>query len=206
MPAVFFDVGANNGSSSIPVAQQNKDVTVWAFEPTPKLAQELIEKTKDLPNYRVVQKAVSNEAGTAKFYIAGSDGCDWGCSSLNNFSEDLDKTWPGRVDFKVTDTVDVDVIRLDKFVEENGITRIDHLHVDVQGKDLEVLMGLGDKLTTVASGVIEMAMSADVKLYKEQKYVLVDAIKFLNENGFRVARIEPNDVYCNEVNVYFFRP
>jgi FkbM family methyltransferase len=205
MPVVF-DVGANNGSSFLDQARANKDLVVWAFEPTPKLAADLIEKTKDLPNYHVVQKAVSDVAGQATFYIAGSDGCDWGCSSLNHFNDNLDQTWPGRTDFRVTDQVNVEVIRLDSFVEELGLTRIDHLHVDVQGKDLEVLKSLGDKLSIVASGVIEMASSEEVKLYKDQKYVLADAIKFLNENGFRVHRIEPNDVKCNEVNVYFFRP
>lgn len=206
MNGVFFDVGANDGSSSITVARQNPSVTVWAFEPTPKLADDLRAKTSDLKNYKIIQKAVSNEVGTCKFYVAGSEGCDWGCSSLNNFNDNLEKTWPGRPDFKVTDTIDVEVIRLDDFMESEGISRIDHLHVDVQGKDLEVLMGLGEKISSVASGVIEMPMSQDVKLYKDQKYVLVDAVKFLNKNGFRIVRIEPNDVFCNEVNVYFFRP
>lgn len=206
MNGVFFDVGANDGSSSIPIARQHPGVTVWAFEPTPKLASELREKTKDLKNYNVVEKAVSNEPGTSRFYVAGSEGCDWGCSSLNNFNTNLENTWPGRPDFKVTDTIDVDVICLRDFMEEQGIDRVDHLHVDVQGKDLEVLVGLGEKIYKVASGVVEMPMSHDVKLYEDQKYILVDAVQFLNKSGFRVTRIEPNDVFCNEVNVYFYRP
>jgi FkbM family methyltransferase len=32
---VFFDVGANNGFTSVPVAQNNSNVKVYAFEPTP---------------------------------------------------------------------------------------------------------------------------------------------------------------------------
>lgn len=202
---VIFDVGANDGSSCIRFAQASPDNIVWAFEPTPKFAQELEEKYKGLPNYHVVQKAVSDVPGTAKFYIAGTPGCDGGCSSLNQFSDNLEETWPGRIDFKVTDTIDVDVIRLDQFMKDNNIEKIDYLHVDVQGKDMEVLFSLGDKLTSVGSGVMEMPLTDDVKLYKDQKYTLVDGVKFLTKNGFRVQRIEPNDVFCNEVNVYYYR-
>jgi hypothetical protein len=52
---------------------------------------------------------------------------------------------------------------------------------------------------------MEMPLSDDVKIYKDQKYTLVDGVKFLTKNGFRVQRIEPNDVFCNEVNVYYYR-
>ena len=202
---VIFDVGANDGSSCIRFAQASPDNIVWAFEPTPKFARELEEKYKSLPNYHVVQKAVSDVPGTSKFYIAATPGCDGGCSSLNQFNDNLDQTWPGRIDFQVTNTIDVEVIRLDQFMKDNNIEKIDYLHVDVQGKDMEVLFSLGDKLTSVGSGVMEMPLSDDVKIYKDQKYTLVDGVKFLTKNGFRVQRIEPNDVFCNEVNVYYYR-
>lgn len=48
-----------------------------------------------------------------KFNIAGQ--ADWGCSSLLEFSNGLDKTSPGRTDLKVTDTITVNTIRLDTF-------------------------------------------------------------------------------------------
>ena len=54
MNGVFFDVGANDGSSSINIARQNPSVTVWAFEPTPKLADDLRAKTADLKNYKII--------------------------------------------------------------------------------------------------------------------------------------------------------
>jgi FkbM family methyltransferase len=205
MSCIVFDVGANDGSSCIKFAENFPPATVYAFEPTPKLVSDLLKKTEYIPTYHVIPNAVSDVEGKATFYIAGSEGCDWGCSSLNNFSDDLDKTWPGREDFKVTDKIEVDVIRLDTFIKKNNIPRIDYLHVDVQGRDLEVLMSLGDEIGIVRNGVIEMATHADVKLYKEQKYTLVDAIKFLNTNGFMIQAIQPNDIFCNEVNVHFVK-
>ena len=141
--------------------------------------------------------------GTAQFKISGQ--ADWGCSSLNTFSDDLEKTWPGRTDFHITDEITVPVTRLDAFVEEHGIAEIEYLHVDVQGSDLEVLMGLGKHVRIVKAGVIEMARDHDVKLYKEQKYTIKDARKFLDDNGFRIIAETPNDVFCNAYNVHFTR-
>lgn len=199
---IFFDVGANDGSSMFDYTNDPSNV-VYAFEPTKELAAKLRERGSNRPNYVVVEKAVADYCGTSTFYISGQ--ADWGCSSLNNFSENLDKTWPGRTDFKVTDSYEVEVITLKDFVEANSITQIDYLHVDVQGKDLEVLMGLGDKLSIVKEGVIEMPTSHETKLYKDQKYLESDAINFLEKAGFQILNVEPNDAFRNEVNVRFKR-
>lgn len=197
---IVFDVGANDGRSCVQFSYDPQN-TVYAFEPTPRFVEELSRGAR--PNYHVIPKAVSDVSGRMPFYISGN--WDWGCSSLNHFNDNLDKTWPGRTDFRVTEVIEVDVIRLDDFMNENNIDHIDYLHVDVQGKDLEVLQSLGTKISSVNEGVIEMPTSHDTKLYKDQKYLDKDAIDFLEKNGFRVVRIEPNDGFGNEVNIRFSR-
>lgn len=176
---------------------------VYAFEPTPQMINIIKSKTEGKQNYIIVPKAVSNWEGKSVFHISGQ--ADWGCSSLNNFSNNLEKTWPGRTDFKVTESIEVDVIRLDSFVEQNGIQEIAYLHVDVQGSDLEVLMGLGTHLRKVKAGVIEMPTRHETKLYENQKFLADDAIAFLKENRFRIAHVTSNDCFNNEVNIYFER-
>jgi biotin operon repressor len=163
-----------------------------------------------LPNYRIIEKAVSNYDGKATFYISGN--ADWGCSSLCEFqaSETLKQTWPGRKDFSVTDKVDVEVIRLETFIDQlkkEGvqIDEIQYFHCDVQGQDLEALMGMGKYLSLIRSGVIEMPTSHQVKLYANQKFLDADAIQFLEKNGFKITRVQSNDRQCNEVNIYFER-
>lgn len=198
-----IDVGAADGTSCIHWMDKDPDnTTIWAFEPRPEAASALFVNSKKFPNYHVVQKAVSDFTGKAKFNVS----VQGECSSLNEFADELGTLWPGRDDLKVADTVEVDVIRLEDFVNEFKIEKIDLLHVDAQGNDLEVLMGLGEKVTIVGSGVIEMPRTHAVKLYKEQKYDMNDAIEFLNKNGFRIHSIKPNDQWCNEVNIVFFRP
>jgi len=196
---IVFDVGANNGSSSVPLAIANPTYLVFAFEPTPEMIEVIKSKIVGLENYVIVPKAVSDYNGTAEFNVAGN--WDWGCSSLLKFSRKSQTDWPGRTDFHVTYKLNVDVIRLDTFIEENGITKIDHLHIDTQGSDLNVMKGLGEYLHIVTEGKLEAGTSDDV-LYEGQNK-LNDCIKFLLLNGFKVVDVNSNDVFCHEVNVVF---
>jgi FkbM family methyltransferase len=206
MPKIYFDIGANDGSSMSRFADE-PDSHVFAFEPTPRMVNILRDRYSHLPNYHIIQKAVSDIPGTQKFFVAGNE--DWGCSSLCNFQEScvLEQTWPGRKDFKVTEEIEVEVIRLDSFIENlsDPISEIEYFHCDVQGKDLEVLKSMGSYLGMIKEGVIEMPTSHNAKLYTDQKWLAEDAIKFLEENGFEIIQIISNDAQTNEVNIYFKR-
>ena len=196
---VIFDVGANNGSSSIPLATANPNHLIFAFEPTPEMIKIIQTKIEGLDNYVIVPKAVSDYNGTAEFNVAGN--WDWGCSSLLNFSSKSQTEWPGRTDFHVTYKLNVDVIRLDTFIKENLINRIDYLHIDTQGSDLNVLKGLGEYLHIIKEGTMEAGTSDDI-LYEGQNK-LNDCVKFLLNNNFKIIDINKNDVFCHEVNIVF---
>lgn len=204
----IFDVGANNGYDGLKLAVDNPGMHVFAFEPTPELIaaihanKETVERMRGgaISNYTLIEKAVSDFNGRTTFHIAGQQ--DWGCSSLLNFSEGLDRTWPGRTDFKVTRAIDVDVIRLEDFCAEKNITAIAYLHSDTQGADLRVLEGLGRYRACLKRGKIEAPGSRSVALYKEQ-HVLEDVVVAFLKWGFEIERITPNDEHCNELNIAF---
>ncbi len=195
----FFDIGANDGSSSIDIAVSQKDTIVYAFEPTPKLFYELVDKTKHLENYFVIGYAVSNFNGRQNFNIAGN--ADWGCSSLLEFSDKSKTEWVGRTDFVVTERMEVNVIRLDTFMKENKIPKIDYLHIDTQGSDLKVLEGLGTELHKVESGVMEAAAKPEILYYGQNR--LSESVEYLEKNGFEIIEIRPNDPEHNEANIFF---
>lgn len=199
MNKIFFDVGANNGSSSINAAINDPNTIVYAFEPTPKMVEEIKRQVINLDNYNIIEKAVSNYNGTATFRVAGQ--ADWGCSSLLEFSENSKTEWPGRTDFKVTEEIEVDVITLENFIHSNNITQIDYLHIDTQGSDLKVLEGLGKYISIVKEGVMEAAAKTDI-LYNGQN-TQEQSIKFLGKHGFQIQHIQLSDHYCNEVNIFF---
>ena len=198
---IFFDVGANNGHTSVPVAHDHRNTQVFAFEPTPEMIRQIESKISQFPNYTLTRKAVSNYEGKEVFKVAGQ--ADWGCSSLLDFSSKSRTEWPGRTDFQVTEKIEVDVMRLDRFIEEQGIQEIDFLHIDTQGSDLNVLKGLGKYLSIVKQGALEAAARQDI-LYCGQN-TQEESIQFLEENGFEILGIEINDDHHNEVNISFKR-
>ena len=200
---VCFDIGANDGSTSIPWAEQG--ATVFAFEPIPQLAERIRAATAHLPNYRVIEKAVSNAPGMRKFHVMAWE--DWGCSSLLERTPYAfvthRATWPNRADFPVTDVIEVEAIRLEDFVRDERIERVDFVHVDTQGEDVNVLKSFGPSIAIVQSGLIEIATCAERKLYEGQSDFF-EAAEVLKEMGFYIAAAQPNG-NDHELNVYFKR-
>lgn len=201
----MFDIGANWGTDSLHKTRINSNYETWAFEPTPKLIEHLARESSSFSDrYHVIPLAISDFDGNSKFNISGTH--DWGCSSLNSFNDDLQKNWPGRTDFVVTETIDVQVMRLDSWIKQNNITidRIDFFHCDTQGNDLKVLKGMGDYINLIREGVVECASSEEVSLYKDN-HTLSEMLDFLNSHDFNIYEIRSNDVWKNEVNVFFNR-
>ena len=196
---IFFDVGANNGDSSTQLAIGDPNLKVFAFEPVQEMISIIKERVNKLSNYHIIDKAVSNFNGYCDFNVAGQS--DWGCSSFLNFSEKSKKEWENRTDFVFTDKIEVDVIRLDDFIKSNDIKKINYLHVDTQGSDLNVLVGLGNYIKIVQEGNIEAANKEDI-LYDGQN-TKEESIKFLEKNRFEITNITCNDHQCNEVNISF---
>jgi FkbM family methyltransferase len=197
MNNVIFDIGANMGTSCFHFLDDVSN-TVYAFEPTPYLLENFLYPRQS-ERYKVVPYAVSNFNGEATFNISGQ--YDWGCSSLSTFSEDLEHTWPGRDDFKVTDQIKVNVIRLDTFIKENNIDRIDFLHCDTQGNDYKVLESLGDYIDILQSGEVEAFYKNP--LYKDIDNSVENVTDFLQKHNFKIVAIAANDQFNNEVNIYF---
>jgi len=200
---ILFDVGAHHGQDSLNITQHNPDVICYAFEPTPELARLLriaAEARNMKERYHVFEHAISDFDGEADFHMVEND---TGSASLNEFADNLEEKWPGRNDFKVRGSKKVNVYRLDTWLPifASDVTQIDHLHIDAQGCDLAVLRGLGDKLSMVQSGVVEVPQEDKLRLYKGQ-HTKQEALDFLEQNGFVIDKITSQE---NEDNLYFVR-
>jgi FkbM family methyltransferase len=200
---ILFDVGAHHGQDSLNVTHRNSDVICYAFEPTPELARLLriaAEARGMKDRYHVFEYAISDFDGEADFHMVKND---TGSASLNDFADNLKETWPDRNDFVVRGSKKVNVYRLDTWLKTFApeITQIDHLHIDAQGSDLAVLKGLGEKLTIVHSGVVEVPQEDNLRLYKGQ-HTKREAFDFLEQNGFVIDKVTSQ---VNEENLYFVR-
>lgn len=200
---ILFDVGAHHGQNSLNITHHNPSVVCYAFEPTPELARLLriaAEARNMKDRYHVYEHAISDFDGEADFYMVKDD---TGSSSLNEFVDNLSETWPGRTDFAVRASKKVNVYRLDTWMTifASEVTQIDHLHIDAQGCDLAVLKGLGNKISIVQSGVVEVPQEDNLRLYKGQ-HTKQEALDFLEQNGFVIDKVTSQ---VNEYNLYFVR-
>lgn len=214
MPKVVFDVGANNGSSTLHFLQ-DPQVELYAFEPNPILFDDLRKIENENPRYHPIKAAVGEKDGEGAFHLAGPVNpmnplahqpgiSNYGCSSLLPFSDTVQQEWPNRIDFQAFASVNVVTTRLDTFLKMRDIKTIDYLHIDAQGMDLAVLRSLGDKLSCVKEGVLEAPINNKKKIYIGS-HTCEEAILFLLNNGFQIYNIEKNDEMGNEVNIYFRR-
>ena len=186
---IIIEVGANSGGDSIKYVSQSNTL-LYAFEPVPYLGNNLTGSLDDagFKNYKLIRSAVSDIDGKAIFNISGPDEShNFACSSLNQFSDGIDGKWGGRSDFAHIDSLEVDTIRLDTFIEQEGIKEIEYLHIDAQGSDFNVLKSLGDKVNIVKAGKCEA--SNIVALYKDVDNSVYSIIGWLGNNGFKITTI-----------------
>ncbi len=200
--SIIFDVGANDGSSTIEFAKKDINNTVYAFEANPELCRLIENKTVELPNFKVFPKAVSDFNGVAKFNIAPRHGA--GCSSLFDYSPHMGEIWKGlKHRFEVAETIQVEVITMEKFIEENNVSVIDYFHCDAQGADLKVLKSFGKYIDLLREGVVESSRAPETSTY-EVDNTFGSLNRFLVEHNFEIMKTE-SDKRRNEMNVYFRR-
>jgi FkbM family methyltransferase len=128
-----FDVGANEGLYAKGVWAVNTDAQVFAFEPHPETYSRLLVHSSGLKNMTAINAACGSVAGQFVLYdYAGSTGT--GHASLHaGVIEGIHKGQSGQHV--------VDVIDLDTFATDHGISLIHLLKIDAEGHELEVLKG-----------------------------------------------------------------
>jgi len=130
---IVLDVGANEGLYSKDVWAANRDAHVVAFEPHPKTYTRLLLNSSGQENITTINAACGSEAGQLVLYdYAGSEGTEH--ASLH----------PGVIDGihgGLSDQHVVEVIALDSFATNRGISLIHLLKIDAEGHELEVLKG-----------------------------------------------------------------
>lgn len=206
---IIFDVGANDGTFSVQDAKNGDKV--WGFEPHPGFCDIIRQKIVSLPNYTLIEKAVSDFNGRAAFNIFSSEDC----SSLSTLTDDFSQNWKNlKPDMQAILTIEVSVITLKKVIIEHKVPRIDWMYCDAQGHDLNVLKGMGEYWRILGSGMLETVRNDKVKLYRGQ-YTLDEVKTWLEERGFLIDKILPNDWRNsdgkmisdgNELNVFFRNP
>jgi FkbM family methyltransferase len=123
------------------------------------------------------QLALSDKTGSADFFCNALDET----SSLLPFSPAAEMNWEG-VDIHTNNSIPVECITLDDFLEKHAIQQVDILKIDVQGAEMAVLRGAEKALDAGRIKVIFFEIIT-CDTYKNQP-AIQDYLKFLDSKNY----------------------
>lgn len=133
VPLIIFDVGANKGQFLDMIEQglRGIDCHIHVFEPSKHTYQILSENAKSYSNLTLNNLALGRQVGEFDLHYdeLGSGLASLTKRKLNHFG----------YDFKYAEKIQVET--LDDYCARNSIHTIDHLKLDVEGHELDVLQG-----------------------------------------------------------------
>jgi FkbM family methyltransferase len=122
----FVDLGAHRGYYTLLASKLvGRTGRVFAFEPAPFNYSLLMINVKGRENVRLVQKAVSDKSGLAKFYLSPD-------ASVTHSLYRHRGNWQ---------EVEVEVTSLDDFFQDKDC-RVDLIKMDIEGAELSALEGM----------------------------------------------------------------
>jgi FkbM family methyltransferase len=128
---IIFDIGANTGVYSMVSKAVNSGAEVHAFEPFEAIHQKL-DYNASINNFKIHTncKAISNYTGDGVIY---TDGGDFAYSVTVNKNLWVKDHQPVKLNIKT--------ITLKEYIEQNKITNIDLMKIDVETHEPEVMEG-----------------------------------------------------------------
>jgi FkbM family methyltransferase len=131
----FFDVGANDGTTSKAALSYFTGVHVFAFEPHPRTFLRLRENISG-PRLQSFNIALGDRNGEAELFSYEND-------KINSLVHDA--SFAVRFDQK-SNPIKIHISTIDDFSSTHGIDGIDVLKIDTEGSELSVLKGAARKL------------------------------------------------------------
>ena len=171
---VVFDIGANTGVYSLIAKSVNVNSSVYAFDPVQRVYDRLSENIS-LNNFNIQsnQLALSNKTGEAIVYDIDAE---------HTYAVTVNKNLHSVTD-KVNE-VKIKTLRLDEFIEQNNINKIDIMKIDVETHEPEVLEGMGKYLTIFKPTLLIEILNDNIANQIQSLIEDIDYIYFnLNEKG-----------------------
>jgi len=134
--SVIFDIGSNIGMFSLAICESTKYNTLYLFEPSRELIDYSKEKLAGYPNVHFINKGVGSTNESLILYKNTDSNIGW-----NSYYQ-KDPLQPGGVlPINKMEQEDTVVITLDTFCDQNQISNIDFVKIDVEGMEFKVLEG-----------------------------------------------------------------
>jgi FkbM family methyltransferase len=173
-PSCLIDVGANKGQFALATISMFPNVKIYCFEPLPAPCATLRAwSTPYSDQITIHQYALASTRGSSKFYV----------TNRNDSSSFFEPGKPQQaIGIDTTETIEVATERLDSVLDKSVLTSPSLLKLDVQGGELDVLIGSEGVLPFVDYVYLELSF---ISLYKGQP-LFDDLYSFMIRQGFRL--------------------
>ena len=178
-----IDIGAHKGEYISSIIKNFNISKAYCFEPNPKVFKILNNKISLNKKIELLNYGASNNSGNILF----NENIESSSSSINELNKNSNyyKKKFFLLNFlglnEVTKQIEIKVVTLSDFFEENNINKIDLLKIDTEGHEFQVLSGLKDKMHMI--NLIHIEHHFDDMIIKD--YKLTDIHNLLIKNGFK---------------------
>lgn len=189
--SVFFDIGANVGLYSLSVAYRIRGVRIHAFEPVPDTLLGFKDNlSRNGLDGRVILNQLAVGETEGQVYITSDHDCS---NYLIHSDSDENK-------------IEVGCTRLDKYVRDNSIQRVDVVKIDVEGREFSVLRGAEESLKRFRPIVIVELLEAPSDFFDRKVEPFRETINLMVSLGYEYYVIDDkNDlVHMRRMQEAFF--
>jgi FkbM family methyltransferase len=194
-----FDVGANTGQYATVLRSIGFKGKIFSFEPQKKAFDQLNKTAAGAVQWQVYNIALGNTDGKSVINISKNSVS----SSILDINQLLVDTAP---DTNYISKENIQIKRLDSFVNEMGFNNRLFLKIDAQGFESKILEGAEGFFKNIYALQVELSC---ISLYKGEK--LLDEMKlFIESKGFYLSSLESGfaDPQCGrllQVEAIFLR-
>lgn len=177
IPETVIDVGANVGQFAVASSKIYPETQIYSFEPNPPCATQLKKNVSGLGNVKVYQLALGETVGEIDFHV-----------NIHSHSSSILPLASPHLD-AFPDALESSVIRVEVSTLDNVLGDIELQHpvllkLDVQGYELQVLLGGRDLLAHVDYVLLE----ASFKPMYQGEPIFVEIEMRMRELGFEFLR------------------
>jgi FkbM family methyltransferase len=175
----ILDLGCRDGSEAIQFSTIFPNAKIISVEANPNQIEAIKSNIKDYSNIQIFNFGASNEDGELDFNISST--INIGNSSFLKTTGDYN----GYENMTFHTPIKVKTKRLDNFLKEQQIPKIDILWMDIQGFEGKAVQGLGDYIKNVKILYSEVTYK---EMYKDQ--ILFDKFDYymLNKGFYCIYR------------------
>jgi len=175
----IFDAGAHFGETVIIYNNLFKNPSIYSFEPFLPSFEVLKDNVKTFSNVKVFNVALSNFTGEVDFHVNKSSATN----SMLPTSKESVKNWPKNL-LDTVETIKINSITIDEFVEKYNIEVIHILKIDTQGTEYEIIQGASKAIEQNKIKLVYIEIII-ISTYERQRYP-DEILLLLRNKGFRL--------------------